>query len=363
MRHRGIGIDTYGDLIPMVQESKVEFRKLQVTGGSTYIVSLPKNWIKANNLNPSDIVSVEQLPSGEVQISPHEVKETRRNVKIDLAKYPPAALYDCLVGAYVSGADNISVVSNDGLSSKDRRIIRQFLRDTRGMEISEDDVKSLSIVSLLNPNELPLQVSLNRMYLLVTSLVEDALAVLEGEDADLLSDYDDRERQIDARRLLINRQVSMVLQNQQVEREIGINRYSAMEHSVMAHYFERMGDHANTLARIITELDGELNLSIGAAPLSFLPVWLGALRDIVRNMYSKEIRVLTEGKTNLEEAISALGDHEEILMATSKQRSELLVEFRISEITRRLCGYTIDMTETLINMLLSSRTNIGTIED
>jgi hypothetical protein len=40
-----------------------------------------------------------------------------------------------------------------------------------------------------------------------------------------------------------------------------------------------------------------------------------------------------------------------------------LVEFRISEITRRLCGYTIDMTETLINMLLSSRTNIGTIED
>ena len=44
-------------------ESKVEFRKLQVTGGSTYIVSLPKTWIKANNLNPSDIVSVEQLPS------------------------------------------------------------------------------------------------------------------------------------------------------------------------------------------------------------------------------------------------------------------------------------------------------------
>ncbi len=346
----------------MAQDSKIEFRKLQVTGGSTYIVSLPKSWIRSNNLNPSDVVSVEQLPSGEVQISPHEIKTTKRTVKIDLAKYPAAALYDCLVGAYVSGADSIAVVNNEGLTSKDRRVIRQFLRDTRGMEISDDGAKALSIVSLLNPNELPLQVSLNRMYLLVTSLVEDALAVLSGEDADLLSDYDDRERQIDARRLLINRQVAMVLQNHQIEREIGINRYSAMEHSVMAHYFERMGDHANTLARIITELEGGLKLSIDAAPLSFLPIWLGALRDIVRNVYSKEIRVLTEGKNNLEEAIAALGLHEEKLMATSKQRSELLVEFRISEITRRLCGYTIDMSETLINMLLSSRTHIGTAE-
>ena len=62
------GPESYGGPTNMTQDPKVEFRKLQVTGGSTYIVSLPKNWIKANNLNPSDIVSVEQLPSGEVQI-------------------------------------------------------------------------------------------------------------------------------------------------------------------------------------------------------------------------------------------------------------------------------------------------------
>ena len=79
-------------------------------------------------------------------------------------------------------------------------------------------------------------------------------------------------------------------------------------------------------------------------------------------MYSKEIRVLTEGKQNLAIAIAELGDHEEKLMSTSKQHSELLIEFRISEIARRLCGYTIDMSETLINMLLSGRTNISVKE-
>ena len=118
-----------------------------------------------------------------------------------------------------------------------------------------------------------------------------------------------------------------------------------------------MGDHANTLARLVVEQKGEMKLSTLDAPLSFLPVWLGALRDIVRNMYSKEIRVLTEGKQNLAIAIAELGEHEEKLMSTSKQHSELLIEFRISEIARRLCGYSIDMSETLINMLLSGRTN------
>ena len=49
-------------------------------------------------------------------------------------------------------------------------------------------------------------------------------------------------------------------------------------------------------------------------------------------------------------------------MATSKQHSELLIEFRISEIARRLCGYSIDMSETLINMLLSGRTSISVKE-
>jgi phosphate uptake regulator len=336
----------------------VEYRKLQLTGGSTFIVSLPKAWIRANNLNPSDVVSVEHMASGEIQISPHEIRETRRSVTIDLAKYPEGALYDCLIGAYVSGADIIQVKARQGLKSKDRRVIRQFLRDTRGMEVSDDDEKHMRIVSLLNPNELPLQVSLNRMYLLVTSLVEDTLTVLNGEDEEAITDYEDRERQIDARRLLIDRQVAMVLRNHHVERDIGLSRYSAMEHSVMAHYLERMGDHAHTFARLVLETDVVGSLSLDEDPLSVFPVWLSALRAIVRNTYTKEISVLTEGKDQLTQAIQTLSEHEERLMSTSNQRTDLLIEFRISEIARRLCGYSIDMTETLINMLLAGRTEM-----
>ena len=36
-----------------------ELRKLKVTGGSTIIVSLPKEWVKSNDLKKGDVVSLE----------------------------------------------------------------------------------------------------------------------------------------------------------------------------------------------------------------------------------------------------------------------------------------------------------------
>ncbi|GIR07789.1 MAG: hypothetical protein CM15mP18_1180 [Methanobacteriota archaeon] len=139
----------------------------------------------------------------------------KRRATIDLDKMPEAALYDFLIGIYVCGCDSIVVKSKAGLKTKQRRTIRNFLRDTRGMEVSVDEEKQMEIISLLNPNELPLQVSLNRMYLLVISIVQDALDVLDGED-NRSSAIRRRERQIDARRL--SSTVAMALQSPSIER-------------------------------------------------------------------------------------------------------------------------------------------------
>jgi phosphate uptake regulator len=35
-------------------------RKIQLTGGSTYIVSLPSKWVKSNNLQQSSEVKIEE---------------------------------------------------------------------------------------------------------------------------------------------------------------------------------------------------------------------------------------------------------------------------------------------------------------
>ena len=174
-------------------EQRGAFRKLQLTGGSTVIVSLPKEWVKANNLGKGDLVNIEELASGDLRLSPLQENSTKREIELDCCAIGEG-LIDLMIGGYIAGADVIKLTCSSPITRKTRADVRAFLRDTRGMEIEVDNEKEIRIVSILNPSELRLQVSINRMYILISSLVNDAFDVLSGESVELLSDIDDRER-------------------------------------------------------------------------------------------------------------------------------------------------------------------------
>ena len=138
-----------------------DVRRLQLTGGATYTLSLPKPWVKANNLAARDSIRVDWRSSGELSLSPLDVVEEQRTlISLDLDGLPKGALYDHLMGAYISGALEIIVQSEHPLNRKIRSEIRRFLRSTRGFEIGEQSDSSTRLVSLLNAGELPLQVSM-----------------------------------------------------------------------------------------------------------------------------------------------------------------------------------------------------------
>ena len=175
-----------------------DVRRLQLTGGATYTLSLPKPWVSANNLASRDSIRIDWRSSGELMLSPLEDSEERRTeITINLGGLPKGALYDHLMGAYISGVQEILIKGKVPLKRKTRNEIRRFLRSTRGFEIGEEDDSSTRLISLLNTGELPLSASLNRMYLLLSSLVRDIVEALQGADSELISDHDEREREVD----------------------------------------------------------------------------------------------------------------------------------------------------------------------
>ena len=331
-----------------------DFRKLQVTGGSTMIVSLPKEWINSCGLRKGDVVSLEELASGDLCISPLQGPRLKRQITLDCCQYD-VGLTDLMIGSYLSGADIIKITCEDKIPRKTRSNVREFLRDTRGMEIEYDDEKEISIVSILNLSELKLQVSINRMYILISSLVEDSLEVISGEDASLLSDIEDREKQIDARRLLLERQVASSLQNTSVERRLAVERFTAMEHANIARTLERMGDHATRLALLVRKHSQAIKMNNNDFPLKSIPVWSKQLKTIVHNMYTKDVGIIHSAKLTLaklgDEIESAEGD----LWTGRGSAERLLSEFRISESVRRLCAYSVNFAESLLNMLMYDR--------
>ena len=167
---------------------KSEIRKIQLTGGSTYIVSLPKKWISEHGLVAKDQVRVEWRPSGTLRIVPEATSLVRRRlIELDLSKIPDEMVYDHLVGSYLAGSQVIKIKSQKGFNRSLRKTFRKFINSTRGVEISSETEFSIEMINLLNPSEMPLYSSLNRMYLLISSQIRDVLDVLSGGDKEILS--------------------------------------------------------------------------------------------------------------------------------------------------------------------------------
>lgn len=327
-----------------------EVRKVQLTGGATYTLSLPKPWVITNGLSPRDGVRVDWRPSGSLRLTPLDLVENQiRKLEIDAAILPDNSLHDHLMGAYLSGVDRINIHYPSKEKREFRRQIRRFLRNTRGFETIEEKENKSELVCLFKAGEMPLHASLNRMYLQVSSLMRDIIEVLNGEDIELISDADERESEVDALLYLIERQVCIALDSHQIATSLKLNRNQAVEYSNLARALERMMDHSFQMAQLIQEFSG-VKLDPEESPMKQIPIWQEAIKQLMINTRTRDSYEIEAARQNLKMAQKQLAQHEEELMNRKRTAKNLLFDFRLSESVRRLCAYSRDFGEVLLNI-------------
>ena len=124
-----------------IEPREISLRKLQLTGGVTYTLSLPKPWVENMNLQPQDFVRIDWRPSGALRLTPLEMLENQEKViNINTNNIPKESVHDHLMGAYLSGADSIRILCPNPEDRLLQKHIRRFLKNTRGFEtIDETD--------------------------------------------------------------------------------------------------------------------------------------------------------------------------------------------------------------------------------
>src|SRR5688572_26864656 len=123
----------------------MELRKLQVTGGSTHVVSLPKKWVDRNGLGRSDTIAIHEEPDGSLLLIPHsEARTSPRSLTVQLPDRPgDSEVVRRLVGAYIAGADEIIVRAGSKMDPKVRQNIRDISRELVGVEILEESANAM----------------------------------------------------------------------------------------------------------------------------------------------------------------------------------------------------------------------------
>lgn len=233
----------------------MERRKVQVTGGSTYTVSIPKDWATANEVSAG--TEVEFHPDGDsLFLTP--VSETEREHGIlDVTGLVDQELTRAVTTMYVSGFDVISLESSR-ITTEQRSTIREAVQSLVGLEILEETRERVVVRDLLDSSELSIHNAVTRMRLISLSMLEDALTALRNLDDDLAADVIQRDDDVDRLWMVVSRIFRATLRTPKAVEELGIPREVCFDYHSSARQLERIGDHATKIAHLTLNIDEPL---------------------------------------------------------------------------------------------------------
>ncbi|HII98458.1 MAG TPA: AbrB/MazE/SpoVT family DNA-binding domain-containing protein [Methanoregula sp.] len=333
----------------------MEIRRVQVTGGASYVVTLPKVWAEEQKIQKNDPVGLIVQPDGTLLVTKKITDEPlQRTKEIDSsAVTDPAFLFRMLIGAYITGFSTIRITSKERFPPFVRTVVRDFTQMTIGQEVVEETATVIAIKDLLNPAEMPFDNTIKRMYVIVRAMHEDAIASIETRNKVLAQDVITRDMDADRLNWLIARQTTMIMHHAGLSRKMGIAPGMAMYYYMLSRIIERVGDHAVRIAEhamplMATEIDSKVLAAIKKSSVMSLEIFD---RSIV-SFFNTDMK---EAHRNIE-SIHALekicGDINNMVL---KQETLVAINLGyIAESIRRSGEYAGDISETVINLLVEN---------
>jgi len=224
-------------------------RRLQRIG-SSILVSLPKEWIDANNLDKGIEVEIE---TGNDSISISTSKEIRPTKEL-IISYPlhkEENIVDDITGAYLLGYDVIEINSKFTISGEDREQIRNSMRRLVGMEIIEEDASHINMQFLLDSTTLNPEKILKRMSSIALGMYDDVTNALISDDKSNLESLSKRDVEVNRQYFLLVRLIRSTLVDKRLANAFNLENIDILDYRVAANILENAGDSIVELSTLI----------------------------------------------------------------------------------------------------------------
>ena len=337
----------------MAHQSSVDLRRIQITGGSSFMITLPKDWADSVGLKKNDTVGLQPQPDGSMVIYPggEQAAMAGSTRVIDAEGLTDRDfLYRQLVGAYIAGHDAIEIRSEKELSSMVASTASSFTQTAIGLEILEESENRILIKDLMDQGEIKPAKSVERMKVLVRNMLNDVLDALQERDVTALEQMADRDREVDRLDWLISRQVNIHQKDITISRRMGMDLCEISRCGTVSRSIERIGDHAVLLASNLRPLiEGETTvvderiLSTGREVVTLftdsVATWSGKNMDAAN-------RCIERGGTLVRRS-KEIVDLDDDLDEKTAMAAEL-----ISSSVKRVAEYSMDIAEIAINSVM-----------
>lgn len=232
-------------------------RKIQLTGGSTYTVSLPKEWATDHDIEPGTEVHLHPHMDGSLVLrARHDENGKLAGARVAVDDLDDSDLGRTIRSLYTAGFDSIAVIGGEAVEKTHRRTLRSIANQLIGIEIVEESADRVVLESLLNPVDVSIRQTVVQLQYTALSMHRNATALVTDSETEVTpGQVVERDTEADRLFAMVARHFNRSLSDLGEIDELGVERPTLFDYHTTARQLERVADHAERIALVAGRLD------------------------------------------------------------------------------------------------------------
>ncbi|MDR1993933.1 MAG: phosphate uptake regulator PhoU [Nitrososphaerota archaeon] len=347
------------------------YRRVQCTGRSAYIISLPKEWVENINLKRGSEIAFNIQPDNTLLLVPRKIAEKEGKFDTSKAKeyvinIEPKETADSALrmirALYAIGADIIRIHFKnikDAAKFKDRT--KNFVRDTfLGAEIIDEAPNEITLQIFIKHSEFGIEKAVRRMAIVALAANRDAIAALTNRSSTVAESVIQARNDVNRLGLYIVRQLKYGIEHN-LYRELDLQTPKEfLLYRITVNDIENMGENAlniinniNTFQKLLdTEtlfIKDPIDEEVYETLISYHTQAQQLYEDAVKAMFKQDYK--DAEKLILKRETFEDLENELILLISSKKMDPNITSILrlIFDSTKRIMDYSKNMAELTLN--------------
>ena len=232
--------------------AKSEPRRLIKFGKSSFVISLPKDWIEKNGLKGKDILYVEQNADGLTITSKEKrISAPKTNIIISTEGKDFTELRREFTSAYIN---NYNEIIFEGKDKKERLdIVKRAIHENIGVEIIEQTDAQTIVKDILDLDAISFEKLTRRMDNILRSMFLDLSTMLQSKEKGqvILDEINESDNEINKLYFLIWKIIRRCQEDHNVTEYLKVNTKTLSNMQWFSLHMEYLGDDVKRISKIL----------------------------------------------------------------------------------------------------------------
>ncbi|MCS6770130.1 MAG: AbrB/MazE/SpoVT family DNA-binding domain-containing protein [Candidatus Caldarchaeum sp.] len=313
-------------------------RTVQFTGGSSFSITLPKEWAMRMGIRRGSTVVLKTLEDGSVVVYP-EKERTSENHEVEILLGPHVS--QMILGAYLYGYNTIRIKSAMSMDDTELANVKKAVRGLAGAEIVDETPTRVEIQVVLDRELVAPEKLLRRQHTLVLGMVENSVDAYLRKNNSLAKLVVQRDEEVDRLYFTLVRTIRSAIVDPTLAKRLEASPLLLMDLRVAAKFIEDAGDQSAEIAKEALKNVREIDEDLGKDLKQFAQLITSMGTGPVDAFFSQDMEKITK-ITSVRTDFQRRGD---AFLKKAPQTQALATMFKVYSHLARICEDLADTAE------------------